>query len=190
MYNDYWFSESQFLHFVAPMHDVSIDVSYADAENIGVNCSTRIDREAPYKATIDMNGSESIFDGTQFGSHSDCSVGLFWFGTIPLPANFTSILTNPIFKCKIEYILHNSTREATQEFIISRGIESTTASWIENIGIQENAESFPYRCLMFENCLNGKCNLILLFTDNPYLFYTYMYLYELTVLNHILIKII
>lgn len=110
------------------MHDVSINVSYADADNVGVNCSTRIDREAPYLATIDMNGSGLDSDETQFGSHSDCSVGLFWFVTIPLPANITSILTNPIFKCKIEYILLNSTREATQEFIISRGIESTTAS--------------------------------------------------------------
>lgn len=126
MYNDYWFSESQFLHFVAPMHDVSINVSYADAENIGVNCSTRIDREAPYLATIDMNGSELDFDETQFGSHSDCSVGLFWFVTIPLPANITSILTNPIFKCKIENMRYNSIREATQEFIISWGIESMT----------------------------------------------------------------
>lgn len=128
MYIDYLFSESQFLHFVAPMHDVSINVSYADADNVGVNCSTRIDREAPYLATIDMNGSGLDSDETQFGSHSDCSVGLFWFVTIPFPANITSILTNPIFKCKIEYILLNSTREATQEFIISRGIESTTAS--------------------------------------------------------------
>lgn len=110
------------------MHDVSIDVSYTDAENISVNCSSRTDREASYSTTIFMNDKENPFpiDITEFGSHSDCSVDLFWFGTIPIPANFTFNSTNPIFKCKIENKLRNSTREATQECIIPRGGDLTT----------------------------------------------------------------
>lgn len=116
------------LYFAAPMHDVSIDVSNTDAENIGVNCSTRTDRDAPYLLRILMNDKDYPLplDGTVFGSHSDCSVDLFWFGTVPIPANFTLNSTNPIFKCKIENELHKSTREATQEFIIPRGVDLTT----------------------------------------------------------------
>lgn len=116
------------LNFAAPMHDVSIDVSNTDAENIGVNCSTRTDRDAPYVLRILMNDKDYPLplDGTVFGSHSDCSVDLFWFGTVPIPANFTLNSTNPIFKCKIENELHKSTREATQEFIIPRGVDLTT----------------------------------------------------------------
>lgn len=123
-----YFHEVVPLNFAAPMHDVSIDVSNTDAENIGVNCSTRTDRDAPYLLRILMNDKDYPLplDGTRFGSHSDCSVDLFWFGTVPIPANFALNSTNPIFKCKIENVLHNSTREATQEFIIPRGVDLTT----------------------------------------------------------------
>lgn len=106
------------------MHNVSIDVSYLDAENINVNCSSRTDKESEYQTSVGMNGLDFHFDATEFGSHSDCSVDVFWSQIFSIPANFSSNSLSPTFICKIKNNLYNSTREATQEFIISRDTDS------------------------------------------------------------------
>lgn len=104
------------------MHNVSIDVSYLDAENINVNCSSRTDKESEYQTSVGMNGLDFHFDATdhEFGSHSDCSIDVFWSHIFSIPANFSSNSLSPTFICKIKNNLYNSTREATEEFIISR----------------------------------------------------------------------
>lgn len=109
------------------MFDVVIDVNYTDGDWIRVNCSSRSDSDR-YLTSINVNNmKEDYFNATESGLQNDCSVDLYW--TLLIPANFTFNSTNPTFQCKIENILRDSTREATQEFtILSRGIDLTTKS--------------------------------------------------------------
>lgn len=108
------------------MFGVFIDVNYTDGDWIRVNCSSRSD-SGEYFASINVNNMiEDYFNVTESDLQNDCSVHLYW--AVLIPANFNFNSTNPTFKCKLENTLRDSTREATQEFMIARGSDLTTES--------------------------------------------------------------